>query len=336
MQHKEQHPYTEWVDLASRKLGGQVLSCSDDFFAEMENLIKPEAPVFIADKYTDRGKWMDGWESRRKRVVGYDWAILKLGTQGRIKGFNINTTHFAGNAPKQVSIEACNSRTAPDENTQWTTIIPQQDVQPDSNNFVDCDSAGVWTHLRLNSFPDGGIARLRVYGEAVMDPDWFLPGEPVDLAFVKNGARPVSCSDMFFSSMTNLIMPDRGVNMGDGWETKRRRGGRECDWIIVKLAGTGIIKKAVVDTAHFKGNFPESFSLLGINMPEGQHPDENADWQPVIGRQKLTADAEHFYKDEVISGEQTFTHIKLNMYPDGGISRLRVYGFLSTDKNSAS
>ena len=328
MHNKEQHPYTEWVDLAGRKLGGQVLACSDDFFAEMENLIKPEAPVFIADKYTDRGKWMDGWESRRKRVVGYDWAVLKLGAQGRIKGFNVNTTHFAGNAPKQVSIEACNSKTAPDENTEWTMIIPQQDVQPDSNNFIDCASEGVWTHLRLNIFPDGGVARLRVYGEAVMDPDWFLPGEPVDLAFVKNGARPIQCSDMFFSSMTNLIMPDRGVNMGDGWETKRRRGGRECDWIIVKLAGTGSVKKIVVDTAHFKGNFPESFSLMGITMPEGQHPDENADWQPITERHKLTADAEHFYKDEVLGGDQTFTHIKLNMFPDGGISRLRVFGFL--------
>ncbi|MCA6064845.1 allantoicase [Thalassolituus marinus] len=331
MHSNQQHPYTEWVDLASRKLGGQVLSCSDDFFAEMENLIKPAEPVFIHDKYTDRGKWMDGWESRRKRVVGYDWAILKLGCQGRIKGFNVNTMHFAGNAPKQVSIEACNSRTAPDENTQWTTIVSQQDVQPTSNNFIDCESDGVWTHLRLNSFPDGGIARLRVYGEAVMDTDWFLPGEPVDLAFVKNGARPVECSDMFFSSMTNLIMPDRGINMGDGWETKRRRGGRECDWIIVKLAGTGTVKKVVVDTAHFKGNYPDGFSLLGISMPEGQHPGENADWQPIIERQKLTADAEHFYKDEVISGEQTFTHIKLNMYPDGGISRLRVFGFLAAE-----
>ncbi len=325
----EVHPYSEWIDLANRRLGGQVLSCSDDFFAEMENLIKPEAPVFIDGKYTDRGKWMDGWESRRKRVVGYDWAVLKLGNQGRIKGFNVCTTHFAGNAPQQVSIEGCNSNTAPDNSTEWTMIVPQQDVNPDSNNFIDCDSAGVWTHLRINSFPDGGIARLRVYGEAVMDSNWFLPGEPVDLAFVKNGARPVSCSDMFFSSMSNLIMPDRGVNMGDGWETKRRRGGRECDWIIIKLAATGSIKKVVVDTAHFKGNYPDGFSLLGITMPDGEHPQETSEWIPVIERQKLTADAEHFYKDEVISGEQTFTHIKLNMYPDGGISRLRVLGFIS-------
>ena len=308
----EVHPYSEWIDLANRRLGGQVLSCSDDFFAEMENLIKPEAPVFIDGKYTDRGKWMDGWESRRKRVAGYDWAVLKLGNQGRIKGFNVCTTHFAGNAPQQVSIEACNSKTAPDNSTEWTMIVPQQDVNPDSSNFIDCDST-----------------RFRVYGEAVMDSNWFLPGEPVDLAFVKNGARPVSCSDMFFSSMSNLIMPDRGVNMGDGWETKRRRGGRECDWIIIKLAATGSIKKVVVDTAHFKGNYPDGFSLLGITMPEGEHPQETSEWVPVIERQKLTADAEHFYKDEVISGEQTFTHIKLNMYPDGGISRLRVLGFIS-------
>ena len=327
MKHSEQHPYKTWINLAAARLGAQALACSDDFFAEMENLLKPAAPVFIDDKYTDRGKWMDGWESRRKRVVGHDWCVIKLGAKGIIHGLNVCTKHFAGNAPQKVSIEGCVSLTAPDANTQWQEVLSTADVLPDSDNFFDVSSNDAYTHIRLNIFPDGGVARLRVFGEPVIDWSWFLPGEPVDLAYVKNGARPIECTDMFFSNMENLIMPNRGKDMGDGWETKRRRGGRECDWIIVKLGALGNIKKVVVDTAHFKGNFPDAFSLQAIRMPEGEHPTEHSDWISVIDRQKLSADAEHFYKDEVISGEQEFTHVRLNMFPDGGISRLRVFGF---------
>ena len=324
----EVHPYTQWVDLASRQLGGQVLQSSDDFFAEMENLIKPEAPVFIDGKYTDRGKWMDGWESRRKREEGHDWAILRLGAAGYIVGFNVCTRFFAGNAPKQISIEACYSAETPNADTEWTMLIEQLDVQPDSDNFIDVGHGAdsVWSHLRLNIFPDGGVARLRVYGKAVLNKDWLLPNEPVDLAAVSNGARPLMCSDMFFSSMNNLLMPGRGVNMGDGWETKRRRGGRETDWIIIALAAPGTLHKVCVDTAYFKGNFPHSFTLDALYMPSGEvHPDSA--WQPVIERQLLSADSEHFYRNEVINTEQVFTHIRLSIYPDGGVSRLRVIGY---------
>lgn len=323
------HPYKTWIDLAASRLGGQTLACSDDFFAEMENLLKPEAPVFIDGKYTDRGKWMDGWESRRKREVGFDWCVIKLGAKGKIHGVNVCTRFFAGNAPQKVSIEGCCETGAPNETTQWFDVLPLTEVKPDSDNFFDIPQQDVVTHVRLNIHPDGGVARLRLYGEPVIDWNWFLPNEPVDLVYVKNGGRPLACSDMFFSNMENLIMPNRGKDMGDGWETKRRRGGRPCDWIIVKMGATGSIKKVVVDTAHFKGNFPESFSLQAINMKDGSDPDENAQWEDVIVRQKLTADAEHFYKEEVLSGEREFTHIKLNMFPDGGISRLRVFGYPS-------
>ena len=331
MSHLEQHPYKTWIDLAAARLGAQTLECSDDFFAEMENLLKPAAPVFIDDKYTDRGKWMDGWESRRKRTVGHDWCVIKLGAKGIIHGMNVCTRHFAGNAPQKVSVEGCVSKDAPNADTQWSEVLTLSEVQPDSDNFFDIATNEAFTHIRLNIFPDGGVARLRVYGEPVIDWNWFLPGEPVDLAYVKNGARPLECTDMFFSNMENLIMPNRGKDMGDGWETKRRRGGRVCDWIIVKLGALGNIQKVIVDTAHFKGNFPESFSLQAINMPEGQHPTEDSNWVDVIDRQKLTADAEHFYKDEVKSGEAEFTHVRLNMFPDGGISRLRVIGFPNKD-----
>ena len=331
MHNQEENPYKTWIDLAAARLGAQALECSDDFFAEMENLLKPAAPVFIDDKYTDRGKWMDGWESRRKRVVGFDWCVIKLGAKGIIHGLNVCTRHFAGNAPQKVSIEGCVSKDAPTADTKWTDVLTTSDVQPDSDNFFDIKNPEAFTHIRLNIFPDGGVARLRVYGEPVIDWNWFLPGEPVDLAYVKNGGRPLECTDMFFSNMENLIMPNRGKDMGDGWETKRRRGGRVCDWIIVKLGALGNIQKVVVDTAHFKGNFPESFSLQAVNLPEGQSPSENSNWVDVIDRQKLTADAEHFYKDEVKTGDAEFTHVRLNMFPDGGISRLRVIGFPNKD-----
>ncbi len=327
MHKSEVHPYKTWIELASSRLGAQALECSDDFFAEMENLLKPSMPVFIDDKYTDRGKWMDGWESRRKRVEGYDWCVIKLGAQGIIHGLNVCTRHFAGNAPQKVSIEACNQVTAPNGDTQWTEILSTTDVSPDSDNFFDIANGDAWTHLRLNIFPDGGVARLRVYGEPVIDWNWFLKGEPVDLAYVKNGGRPIECTDMFFSNMENFIMPNRGKDMGDGWETKRRRGGRVSDWIVVQLGAVGNIQKVVIDTAHFKGNFPDTFSLDACKLPKGEQPNEKTQWTAVINKQKLTADAEHFYKDEVISGDESFSHVRLNIFPDGGVSRLRVIGY---------
>ena len=69
--------FTELIDLASEKLGGAVLVANDEFFAPKENLLKPDAPVFIEGKYTDLGKWMDGWETRRRRTPGFDWCITQ-------------------------------------------------------------------------------------------------------------------------------------------------------------------------------------------------------------------------------------------------------------------
>lgn len=323
----EQHPYNTWIDLVSRRLGGKTLDCSDDFFADMENLLKAEAPIYLDGEYTERGKWMDGWESRRKRVTGNDWCIVKLGAQGVIHGVNVCTRFFAGNAPQTVSIEACQLQGAPLEDSRWVTILEPVEVKPDSDNFFDIASEQEWTHLRLNIFPDGGVARLRVYGAPSLNWEWFLPNEPIDLAYIKNGARPLACSDMFFSSMENLIMPDRGKNMGDGWETKRRRGGRECDWIIIKLGAIGSIEKVIVDTAHFKGNHPDSFTLEGVLLGPNENPNDVTGWKTVIDRQKLSADAEHFYREEVQLQGELYSHIRLNIFPDGGVSRLRVFGY---------
>jgi allantoicase len=323
---------TYFVDLASERVGGETLSCSDDFFAEMENLLKSGRGIFIDDKYTQRGKWMDGWESRRSygRNNGreFDWCIIRLGISGVIHGVDIDTNYFRGNAPQTVSVEACVSVQQPNENTVWHTVLAENEVSAHSQNIFEISNSQSWTHVRLNMFPDGGIARLRVYGEA--DVNWknFVEGELIDLASIKNGAKALLVSDMFFSDKNNLIMPGRGKDMGDGWETKRRRDPGP-DWSIVKLAAPGSVEKVIVDTCHFKGNFPDTFKLEGINTSSDNFNDANAelDWQPIIPQLKLYAHREHLFINEVVAEtSQQFTHVKLSIYPDGGISRLRVLG----------
>lgn len=323
---------TYFVDLASERVGGETLSCSDDFFAEMENLLKSGRGIFIDDKYTERGKWMDGWESRRSygRDNGreFDWCIIRLGISGVIRGFDIDTNYFRGNAPQTVSVEACVSSQQPDVNTVWHTILDKSEVAAHSQNIFEISNEKSWTHVRLNMFPDGGIARFRVYGEADVNWDNFVEGELIDLASIKNGAKALLVSDMFFSDKNNLIMPGRGKDMGDGWETKRRRDPGP-DWSIVKLAALGGIEKVIIDTCHFKGNFPDTFMLQGINTNNDDFTDANAelDWQTIIPQTKLYAHREHLFISEIKAEKlQQFSHVKLSIYPDGGISRMRIFG----------
>ncbi len=328
----EQELKTHCVDLVSERVGGETLSCSDDFFAGMENLIKPGRGIFIDDKFTDRGKWMDGWESRRSygRDNGreFDWCILRLGIKGVIRGFDIDTNYFRGNAPESVSVEACVSDVQPNEDTVWETVLDQASVEAHSQNIFEISNNKAYTHVRLNMFPDGGVARLRVYGEADVDWNQFIDGELIDLAYIKNGGKALLVSDMFFSEKSNLIMPGRGKDMGDGWETKRRRDPGP-DWSIVKLAAQGSIEKVIVDTCHFKGNFPDTFLLEGMVSDSDDFTDgkQEEKWQPIIERTKLYAHREHLFTNEiVVDNQQTFTHIRLNIFPDGGISRLRTFG----------
>ena len=323
---------TYFVDLASEQVGGETLCCSDDFFAEMENLLKSGRGIFIDDKYTERGKWMDGWESRRSygRDDGrdFDWCIIRLGISGVIRGFDIDTNYFRGNAPQKVSVEACVSVEQPNADTVWHTVLEKSEVAAHSQNMFEIANSQSWTHVRLNMFPDGGIARLRVYGEADVNWDNFVDGELIDLASIKNGAKALLVSDMFFSDKNNLIMPGRGKDMGDGWETKRRRDPGP-DWSIVKLAATGSVEKVIVDTCHFKGNFPDTFKLEGIHCTSDDFNDANAqlNWQTIIVQTKLYAHREHLFINEIATDNtHTFTHVKLSIYPDGGISRMRIFG----------
>jgi allantoicase len=322
------------VDLAAARIGGSALLANDEFFAEKENLLKPGRGIFIPDKYTDRGKWMDGWESRRRRTPGHDWCVVQLGLRGAVKHVDIDTNHFLGNHPPFASLDglclssgAFPSDVAAVEKLSWTPLLAQSPLNPGSQNLFAITSDGVWTHVRLNIFPDGGVARLRVYGVVV--PDWskVKPGELVDLAAVENGGVPLACSDMFFSSMNNLVMPGRAENMGDGWETKRRRG-PGYDWIILKLGLPGTVRKVEVDTHHFKGNYPDMCSIEGCSAAETSADDltnTNAKWSEILPKTKLQADKRHFFEQE-LSPIDHCTHIRLNIYPDGGVSRLRVWG----------
>jgi allantoicase len=325
--------FTELIDLASERLGGAVLFANDDFFAPKENLLKPSAPVFIEGKYTDLGKWMDGWESRRRRTPGFDWCIIRLGLSGVIRGVVVDTSHFKGNYPEQCSLEACAIDGLPtteqltSDSVAWTEILPLSNLNGDSQNPIPVNSDTRWTHLRFKIYPDGGVARLRVFGEVI--PDWNrlqqIGGE-IDLAAVESGGVVLSCSDMFFGHRHNLIMPGRAVNMSDGWETKRRRGPGH-DWTIIKLGRPGNIRRLEVDTAWFKGNFPESCSLEAGNaaaLPVENLQDPEFVWKPVLARTKLQAHTRHFFDEMTDVG--TVSHVRFNIFPDGGVSRLRVFG----------
>ena len=329
---KEAPAFTQLTDLAAERLGGKVLFATDDFFAEKENLIKPTRGIFITDKYTDRGKWMDGWESRRKRTPGHDWAVVQLATPGKIIGFDIDTNFFLGNHPPNASIEAVYIKDADrvkdwDSNAiGWKEILLKCHLDAGSQNFYESNSGELFTHIRLHIYPDGGVARLRVYGEVFKDWDAVSETDEVDLAAAINGGKAIDCNDMFFSAMGNLIMPGRGVNMGDGWETKRNRTPNNRDWVILKLATPGIIERIVVDTCHFKGNYPDSCSIEGSSSDNDEAViNAKATWQTILPQQKLSADNEHEFIKE-ITGTSVFSYVRLNIFPDGGISRLRLFG----------
>ncbi len=318
--------FEKLINLAAGRLGAETLSCSDDFFAPMENLVKAGRGIFIADKYTEFGKWMDGWESRRKRSEGHDWCVLKLGLSGVVRGVDIDTNHFLGNHPPEASIEgACIDNGEPSE-SDWTEILPKSHLEPGSQNLYSVDYPERLTHLRLHIYPDGGVARLKVYGDVI--PNWSAVKEAdvIDLASVQFGGLVLGCNDMFFSSKDNLIMPGRGVDMGDGWETKRRRGPGH-DWAILRMGAVGKIDKIEVDTHHFKGNFPDRFSLEGVHLPTASYAEVQAtnDWQPIMGETKLKAHKQHYF-DKEIEAAGPFSHIRMNIFPDGGVSRLRIFG----------
>ena len=324
--------FTELAELASARVGGTALAANDEFFAPKENLLKAGRGIFIPGKFTSRGKWMDGWETRRRRTPGHDWCVIRLGMRGVVRGVNIDTNHFIGNFPERASLDACDRpgrvglRSLLGPKMEWVEILPPSPLEGGSQSMFGVASERAWTHLRLNIHPDGGVARLRVYGEVVLDiPALARAKKRIDLAAIGNGGLVLGASDMHFCAKDNLIIPGRAANMGDGWETRRRRGPGH-DWLILKLAAAGRIERIEVDTSHFKGNYPESCSLEGCRA-QGATRDELtgpfADWQELLPRTRLGPDRRHFFGPQ---GRGPFTHVRFRIYPDGGVSRLRLHG----------
>ncbi len=325
-----EHPFTEWINLAQPRLGATVVYATDEFFASKERLIKPEPPVFIPDKYDEHGKWMDGWESRRKRDPGHDYCIIRLGSPGIIRGFELDNSHFTGNYPPAISIDGALTESWSGEQCTWTELVPQQAVEGDRQHCFPITESHPWNHLRLNLYPDGGVARLRVYGQVKRlwkDHDFQIEH---DLAAIGNGGRVLCCNDMHYGHMSNLIAPGRGINMGDGWETRRRRKPGN-DWVILALGHSGIIDRVEIDTAHFKGNYPESCSLEGALSdadPDDRFDHADLNWKPLLPQAGLGPDQIHTFSTE-IQQHAPVNRIRLNIYPDGGISRIRLFGKLA-------
>jgi allantoicase len=306
--------FTDLPDLASRVLGGGVVDANDEFFAARDNLVNPEPSQFETWTYGPKGKVYDGWETRRRRTPGHDWAVVRLGAPGVVRGVVVDTAHFTGNYPPHVSVEGCAvaGHPSPEELAAagWTDLVSRSAVQGDARNHFEVHHPHRVTHVRLNIFPDGGVARLRVHGTVVPDPA-LLHGLTVDLAATELGAAVTGCSDMFYGSPGNLLLPDRARQMSEGWETaRRRREGNE--WVVVRLAAPGRIVLAELDTTHFKGNAPGEASLSA--EPTGE---------PLLARTRLQPDTRHRFR---LDSPRVVTHVRLDIYPDGGMARLRLFG----------
>ena len=333
MNKADRHPFHQWVQLEQPRLGTRVVFATDDFFADKSRLIDPADPVFVPDKYDDNGKWMDGWESRRKREPGHDYCIVKLGIPGVVHGVDIDSSHFTGNFPPHASIDACiRQEDVPADDTDWFELVPKVELLGDAHHLFPVENSNVVTHLRLNIYPDGGVARLRVYGEVRRSRSSIDEGEVIDLLALENGGRALLCNDEHFGSMHNLNVPGRGINMGDGWETARRRTPGN-DWVILALGLPGEIEKVEIDTAHFKGKYPDRAAIqaaLLTVVEVGSLEIESESWKTLLPESKLDMDQQHFFTDK-LAKIGVVSHIRLSIFPDGGVSRLRVFGRISRD-----
>jgi allantoicase len=321
--------FTDLVDVAAERLGGTVLLANDEFFAPKENLLREKKPVWREDEYTDHGKWMDGWETRRRRTPGHDWCLIRLGVPARVHGVVVDTAFFRGNYPERCSLEACAVDGAADPGAlaagrlaPWFEILAPAPLEGNAENPFPVSHRGRVTHLRFNIFPDGGVARLRVFGEPLPDPA-LVQGVRADLAGLRNGGLVVACSDTFFGNRHKLVYPGHSTYMGDGWETRRRRGPGH-DWTIVRLAARGVLDRIEVDTDHYKGNFPDRGALEVCDAP-GAGPEEldGVVWRAVLPATTLRPDARHVFD---VAAAAPATHARLSIFPDGGVARLRLFG----------
>ncbi|WP_193581934.1 allantoicase [Streptomyces mobaraensis] len=328
-------PFGHLPDLADRRLGGSVIAANDEFFAERENLLVPGPARFDPEHFGHKGKVMDGWETRRRRGPSaahpypadgdHDWALVRLGVPGVVRGLVVDTAHFRGNHPQAVGVEATAVPGTPSpeelsaDGVGWTVLVPRTPVGGHAANAFAVDHPGRWTHLRLKQYPDGGIARFRVHGEPVPDPAWLTALGTVDVAALENGGLVEDASDRFYSAPSGTILPGRSRRMDDGWETRRRRD-RGHDWVRYRLAGQSLLRAVEIDTGCLKGNAAGWAALSARDAAAG------GDWTEILPRTRLRPDSVHRIP---LPGHPVATHLRLDIHPDGGIARLRVHGTLT-------
>ena len=314
--------FTALPDLASRLLGGGAVACSDEFFAAADNLVSPEPATFSPKTFGAKGQVYDGWETRRRREPGHDWVIVRLGVPGVVRGVVVDTSWFTGNFPPYASLDGCtvDGYPSPPElaAASWEPLLGRSALVGDAPNPFPVSSDSRFTHVRLSIYPDGGVARLRVHGEPVPDPAVVALGGLLDLAAVEYGGSVVGCSNMFYGSPGNLLLPGLARTMGEGWETARRRDDGN-DWVLVRLGLPGVVRLAELDTSHFKGNAPGWAQLTGFAA-------DGAAFE-LLPRTRLQPDTRHRFILSTPSTQDTVaTQVRLDVYPDGGMARLRLHG----------
>ncbi|KXS15888.1 allantoicase-like protein [Gonapodya prolifera JEL478] len=344
-------------NLASLDVGAKVLFATDDFFQVAESMLKSDEPVFN-DEYTEFGKWMDGWETRRKRIAGHDWCIVALGLPGGIEGFEFDTAHFTGNQVPRASVQGI--YIAPEDlptlparksvmgsaateedikavealgSDKWPELLAQVDLKPGypetRHNYFEAEKVGKVSHLRINLFPDGGIARFRVHG--VVDKDWskVADDEEIDLVRVENGGLVLEVSDSHYGHPSRLLLSVPPKNMSSGWETSTYLRASLKQHTVIKLGHPGLVEKVVLDTSWFKGNFPESVVVEAAFLPAGKTPNDRTTWHPLLPRARLGPHAAHSFaasEGKLENADKPVSHVKLTMFPDGGIARFNVVG----------
>ena len=315
------------INLADPRIGSKIIFKTDDFFAAAHRILNIDAPVFKDGLFDKHGKWMDGWETRRRRSKGFDYLILKLGKPGKIFDIDIDTTHFNGNQPTHASVEGCFSRTKPNKKTKWTRLLGKKKLGPNKNHGLKSQNKSIFNYIKLNIFPDGGVARLRLYGKIEMEKN-ILNNKNINLTSVLNGASIIGCNNEHFGRAENIIAPGKGKNMGDGWETRRSRG-KNFDWLIIKFGKPGLIKKLEIDTHHFKGNYPDTCSIQTANISKNLSnkliANNSKNWKFILNKSKLSANKKHVFKKFLIKRNKE-NYLKINIHPDGGISRIRAFG----------
>jgi len=315
------------INLAEPRLGSKVIFKTDDFFASAHRILKSESPIFKEDVFDKHGKWMDGWETRRRRTKGFDFLIIKLGKPGKIFNVDLDTTHFSGNQPTHASLEACYSKNKPNKKTKWIKILNKKKLNPNKNHNFKTNNKFTFNYIRLNIFPDGGIARIRLFGKIDMKK-LNINKKMTNLSSVLTGASIIGCNNEHFGRAENVIAPGKGKNMGDGWETRRSRG-RNFDWLIIKFGRIGTISKLEIDTHHFKGNYPDSCTIqtayISKKISNSFIVRNSARWKVILNKAKLKANKKHVFKN-IQMNKNKVNFLKINIYPDGGISRIRAFG----------